>query len=215
VLCSWFLQTSAWAVRPPSLPNRIRVREIKDLEWWWLIWVTEEKTEDHHHHESSGSRVLGKILWSFKSCFWKWDSLEPQKLVCGCNTEALCINMDSQKHLKTGILSCNIQQIYDLFAFVNVFFSGVTHVIWYEDAPNNPIPFINSSWQQPSSNVFSTCPLNVLSPQFWWCLWLNLLSQICSNLCWVLQLLPSLLTTNKHLVALYFGLLPLPRTPQH
>jgi hypothetical protein len=28
------------------------------------------------------------------------------------------------------------------------FFSSVTHVICYEVAPNNPIPFINSSWQQ-------------------------------------------------------------------
>jgi len=43
----------------------------------------------------------------------------------------------------------------------------------------------------------------------------NLHSQICNNLCWVLQLLRSLLTTNKHLVAFYFGLLLFLHPPQH
>jgi hypothetical protein len=51
-----------------------------------------------------------EILWSLKS------------LCVDVLLQALCKNMDSQKHLKTDILSCNIQQIYDLFAFVNVFF---------------------------------------------------------------------------------------------
>jgi hypothetical protein len=57
-----------------------------------------------------GSKVGNGILCSLKS------------LCVDVLLQALCKNMDTQKHLKTDILSCNIQEIYDLFAFVNVAF---------------------------------------------------------------------------------------------